>query len=91
MAVRVLLICLAAVLLTGCAEPVDLSENVTRKPDGFFHGLLHGFILLFSFIGSLFSDNIAIYNANNTGGFYDFGFLVGASMSIGAGASSRSG
>jgi hypothetical protein len=58
-------------------------------PPGFFSGLLHGFLIVFSFIGSLFT-NIRIYNFPNSGGWYDFGYLIGASMFLGGGgASSR--
>jgi hypothetical protein len=34
-------------------------------------------IMTFSFIGSLFSDDIAIYAVNNNGAWYNFGFIGG--------------
>ncbi len=70
----------------SCAEQtVEEVEN----PDRFLKGLLHGFIILFSFIGSLFAD-FEIYSFPNSGVLYDFGFLLGASIFFGgSGASSR--
>ena len=71
-------------LISGCAtQQVGAMEN----PPGFFHGLLHGFLILFSFIGSLFTD-YEIYAFPNTGGWYNFGFLLGAMAFLGGGGSS---
>jgi hypothetical protein len=36
-------------------------------------GLLHGFLMMFSFIGSLFTD-VRIDAFPNSGGWYDFAF-----------------
>ncbi|HPF50277.1 MAG TPA: hypothetical protein PK335_01820 [Draconibacterium sp.] len=72
---------LGAVLFTGCAT--QSIGNITDPP-GFLKGLLHGFILLFSFIGSLFTD-YEIYAFPNNGGWYDFGFLLGVMMFFGGG------
>jgi len=68
----------ALLVLTGCAdmveyEIIDLGAHVY----GFWGGLWHGMIAGFSFIGSLFSDNIAVYAPSNIGGFYNFGFVLG--------------
>lgn len=46
---------------------------------GFFSGVLHGFLIVFSLIGSIFTD-IRIYAFPNSGGWYDFGYVLGASM-----------
>ena len=51
---------------------------------GFWSGLLHGFLILFSFIGSLFAD-VRIYAFPNSGGWYDFGYLIGAAVFLGGG------
>jgi hypothetical protein len=51
-------------------------------PPGFFSGILHGFLILPAFIGSLFLD-IRIYAFPNTGVGYDFGYLIGCSIVIG--------
>ncbi|WP_344707960.1 hypothetical protein [Sphingomonas swuensis] len=57
---------------------------------GFLHGLFHGWIILFSFIGSLFSDSITIYAVPNNGGWYNFGFALGVgAFSCGVAAGGR--
>ena len=63
------------VFLSGCARH-SMTEII--DPQGFWYGLLHGFIILFSFIGSFFQD-IRIYAFPNSGLWYDLGFLIGAS------------
>ena len=74
------------VFITSCAT--QSVEQVTGPP-GFLKGLLHGFIMLFSFIASLFTD-YKIYAFPNTGGWYDFGFLLGVMFFFGgSGASSK--
>jgi hypothetical protein len=71
-------------VLSSCAtQPRPESYD----PPGFFSGLLHGFLIFFSFIGSLFMD-VRIYNFPNSGGWYDFGYLIGASMFLGGGGAS---
>jgi len=74
-------VALAGMLFTGCAT--QSFENISNLP-GFLKGLLHGFILLFSFIGSLFTD-YEIYAFPNSGGWYNFGFLLGVMMFFGGG------
>ncbi len=66
-------------LITSCADvSPNVQDCVTSDAYGFWGGLWHGIIVIFSFIGSLFSDDIAIYAYNNNGGWYDFGFVLGA-------------
>ena len=76
----------AGFAVTKCAyQPLP---NVVDPPS-FFSGLLHGFLIFFSFVGSLFTD-VRIYAFPNSVGWYDFGYLIGASMFLGgSGASSR--
>ena len=57
------------------------------RPAGFFAGLWHGLILPITFIISLFDSDIRIYETNNSGLWYDFGFILGASSSLGGGGS----
>ncbi len=54
-----------------------------EKPAGFFAGLWHGFICVITFIISLFTDNVRMYEVNNSGGWYDLGFLLGAGVALG--------
>lgn len=75
----------AILLLGGCAtaQPPPALADLP----GFWYGLIHGIILPYSFIGSLFSDTIAIYSVPNSGGWYDFGFVLGVGVSAGSTAS----
>lgn len=45
---------------------------------GFWYGLWHGFISVIALIIHIFNDGVLVYETNNTGGWYDFGFLFGA-------------
>ena len=63
----------------GAAFTVD-------DPAGFWFGLWHGIISVISLIIHIFNDSVAVYEANNTGGWYDFGFLLGV-ISIWGGSS----
>lgn len=50
---------------------------------GFWMGLWHGFISLFTFIISLFNDKVSIYEINNGGKLYDLGFILGIALFYG--------
>lgn len=65
------------ILFTGCADVTVIDACTTTEPYGFWGGLWHGMIAPFSFFGSLFSDDIAVYAVNNNGRWYDFGFVLG--------------
>lgn len=88
---KVLIIVTVALLLltlAGCAaKPTDLvnTPNEEGKVAGFWQGLWHGFISPFTFIISLFNKNLAIYEAHNNGGWYNFGFMLGACIILGGG------
>jgi hypothetical protein len=75
---------LVLVAATGCAHQ---PPPVLPDPPGFFSGLLHGFLMLFSLIGSIFTD-VRVYAFPNSGFGYDVGFVIGASSFLGGGASS---
>lgn len=66
-------------LATGCADVSNVQECLSPNEHtyGFWSGTWHGMISGISFIGSLFSDNIAVYAVNNNGAWYDFGFVGG--------------
>jgi hypothetical protein len=68
-------------ILSSCAPTIDVQECIPPPIDsyvhGFWGGLVHGFVLFFSLFGSLFTDSIAIYAVNNSGGWYDIGFVLG--------------
>lgn len=84
---RVYLIVLAALgavlLLTSCAAGPNPDVGTGEDPAGFLLGLWHGFIILVTFVISLFTDNISVYEVANNGNWYDFGFVLGALISLG--------
>jgi len=74
-----------ALLVAGCATAPPAVEG-TR---GVFWGLLDGALAPISFVISLFSDTVAVYGVPNSGGWYDFGFLLGLTCWAGGGAASK--
>jgi len=65
------------------AGPNSKYQESGAAPAGFLAGLWHGLILPITFIISLFSTSVRIYETNNSGRWYDFGFLIGATSSLG--------
>lgn len=83
-------IVLILAMMTGCtAGPNQLagSPDENGRVAGFWHGLWHGFTVLFTFIISLFTDKVRIYDVHNSGGWYNFGFLLGVMIFFGGGSS----
>ena len=76
---------LLTLLLAGCARVTPIENCAAGDPYGFWSGLWHGLIAPVSFVLSLFFDHIAMYGVNNTGGWYDFGFVLGAGILFGGG------
>lgn len=72
--------------LSACAAGPN---GMVAQPDpdgevaGFWLGLWHGFISFFTFIVSLFNDNVNVYEVYNNGGWYNFGFILGIMMFYG--------
>ncbi len=64
----------------GCAPN---NEMYISKTAGFWAGLWHGLIIIITFIISLFTDNVGVYELNNNGGWYNFGFVLGILISVG--------
>jgi len=80
-----------SVLLASCAAGANPE---TGGPDaaGFWMGLWQGLILPVTFVISLFTDNVNIYEVENTGNWYDFGYVLGLMLvfsGTGAGAGTR--
>ncbi len=68
------------VVIAGCAAG---SERFVEEPAGFWMGLWHGFIIIITFIVSLFNHSVNIYEVNNNGSWYNFGFVLGLLISVG--------
>jgi hypothetical protein len=60
-------------------------KEANAKPAGFWGGLWHGFIAPITFLVSLVASGVSIYETNNNGRWYEFGFMLG----IGAYAGNR--
>ena len=88
---RLVLMALVAVLVlifTACAAGPNPAVDMPGSDGdvaGFFSGLWHGIIVPFTFIISLFTENVSVYEVHNTGGWYDFGFVLGAGTFLGSG------
>ncbi len=81
--VRLALAALVVVALAGCAASGNALATHSSN-FGFWYGLWHGFITPVTFIVSLFSDSVGIYEVHNVGGWYDFGFMLGVSFVFGS-------
>ncbi len=65
------------------AGPNSKYKQPDAAPAGFFAGVWHGLIFPLTFMVSLVTVNVRVYETNNTGVWYDFGFLIGSSSSLG--------
>jgi hypothetical protein len=74
--------------ILAVAGPGSIYQVAGAKPAGFWSGFWHGLITPITFIVSLFSANVRIYETHNTGRWYDFGFVVGIAGSFGGSAQS---
>ena len=59
------------------AGSVSVYKEPGADPAGFWGGLWHGIIAPITFIISLFDDGVSIYETNNNGRWYEFGFMLG--------------
>ncbi|HSJ35113.1 MAG TPA: hypothetical protein VLB85_08675 [Acidimicrobiia bacterium] len=81
---------LLALVLAACAAGSN-PEVGNAAPDadtaaGFWLGLWHGIIAPVTFVISLFTDNVNLYEVHNSGNWYDFGFVLGAGILFGGGS-----
>lgn len=91
--VLVLAVVFILLLLAGCAaQPNSLANTPSDqgKVAGFWQGLWQGFISPFTFIISLFSKTVGVYEVHNNGNWYNLGFILGCSIIFGgSGAGAR--
>ncbi len=66
------------------AGPNSKFKMPDAEPAGFWAGFWHGSIMPIAFVISLFKPGVGIYETNNNGGWYNFGFILGASSSLGS-------
>jgi hypothetical protein len=72
---RVAALGLLSILLAACAA--GDARFTSEAPAGFWLGIWHGLISFVTLFIGIFNDNVGVYEAHNTGGWYDFGFLIG--------------
>ena len=88
-----LLVVLTVLFFAGCTPGGNPTGDVPSPAGdiaGFWLGLWHGIIVIVTFVISLFTDNVEIYEVYNNGGWYNFGFLLGLSISLGGSGRSSS-
>ena len=77
------IIVLISLMLSSCApgpNTVQKTADEEGKIAGFWRGLWHGLISPITFIVSLFSRSVNIYEVHNSGSWYNFGFVIGAGL-----------
>ena len=79
------LVMLLGACAAGMNPNVDIVNPETDVLAGFWRGLWHGIIAPITFIISLFTENVNIYEVYNSGGWYDFGFVLGSGILFGGG------
>ena len=82
------MLALALVVLAGCTAGLNELANSPGEREevaGFWQGLWHGIIAPVTFVVSLFSDKVGMYEVHNNGGWYNFGFLLGMATILGGG------
>lgn len=93
--IRIAVLFLTAAVLVALASCAPGPNELIRIPNGegivagFWRGLWHGIISPITFVISLFSRNVHLYEVHNNGGWYDFGFLLGMSCVLGGGPAGR--
>jgi hypothetical protein len=75
----------------SCAGANDLAghPNASGVIAGFWRGLWHGLVAPITFLVSLFTDRVSMYEVHNSGAWYDLGFLMGLCAVLGGGAARR--
>ena len=71
--------------MSGCAPGPNDAIADAQQVAGFWLGLWHGLIVAVTFVVSLFTDSVNIYEVNNNGGWYNFGFVLGILIAFGGG------
>ena len=70
-------------VLASCAPgPNDLEKTPDSegKIAGFWKGIWHGFIAPVTFVISIFSKSVRLYEVHNSGFWYNLGFVLGAGL-----------
>jgi hypothetical protein len=82
------LILVLVIFAVSCAPGPNDSEktpNAAGRTAGFWLGIWHGLISPVTFVISIFSKNVRLYEVHNNGGWYNFGFVLGAGLFLSGG------
>lgn len=86
---RWVLLLTAVLVLAACAAgPNTAAPGDAPDLAGFWLGLWHGVISPVTFVVSLFTDDVSLYEVRNNGNWYDFGFILGVAVAFSGAASS---
>jgi hypothetical protein len=82
-----ILLVLIFVFSSCVAGPNELEKkpNNEGKIAGFWKGLWHGLIAPITFIISIFTKTVRLYEVHNSGFWYNFGFVLGAGLFLSGG------
>jgi hypothetical protein len=80
-AARAAVMVAAVLVLAACAAGANTVAQA-NQPDaaGFWLGLWQGLISPITFLISLFNNDVNIYEVNNNGNWYNFGFMLGVAV-----------
>jgi hypothetical protein len=82
----VLVVVMAVPVLSACAAGPNQMVDTGPDPAGFWLGLWQGLISPITLLISLFTSDVNVYEVQNNGNWYDFGFMLGVAMAFGGGA-----
>jgi len=90
--VLLIAVLVAAMVLASCAPGPNTAEktpNAEGHTAGFLLGVWHGLISPITFVISIFTRNVRIYEVHNNGTWYNFGFVIGAGLFLSGGILGR--
>lgn len=93
---KILVLAVVTLVLLAMAGCAPGPNRLADEPDeegvvaGFWQGLWNGIIAPITFIVSLFSEDVHMYDVHNNGNWYNFGFLLGMSIILGGGGGGAS-
>jgi hypothetical protein len=86
--IAIVFVVFSCFILSGCTPGGGHFDS--NAPAGFAWGIWHGWIAPVSLLIGLFDDTTRIYEAHNTGWFYDLGFYMAIVGGFGGFSLSRS-